>query len=86
MPESADKEDDDGVADCDGGAVAAAAQGYVDVVAEPCCQRYVPAAPEFGYGAREVGEGEVAAQFYAEEARGAYGYVGVAGEVAVDLE
>ena len=30
---SADKEDDDGVADCDGGAVAAAAQGYVDVVA-----------------------------------------------------
>ncbi len=86
MPESAHDENDERIADLHADAAAAAAQGDVEVVAEPGGQRDVPAPPELGDVAGEVGVGEIAHQVEAEQPGGADGDVGVAGEVAVDLE
>src|SRR5207302_1530265 len=77
---------DEEVADRLGRAAAVAAQGDVDVVAEPARQRDVPAPPELDQVAGEVGAGEVPHEPEAEELGGAAGDVGVGAEVAVDLE
>ena len=46
----------------------------------------MPTAPEFSYITREVGELKIRRKPYTEKSRGSYRYVGVAGEVAVNLE
>ena len=65
---------------------AAAAEGDVDVVAHPARQGHVPAPPEHAYRDREVGIVEVLREAQVEELGGADGDVGVAREVAVDLD
>ena len=86
VPETAEQEDDEGVAYDFGLADAAAAEGDIDVVAEPGGEGDVPAAPELGDVAAEVGHVEVAPQADTEEFGAADGDVAIAGEVAVDLE
>ena len=86
MPEAADEEDDKGVAHHLPLADTTAAQRDVDVVTEPGGQRDMPAAPELGNVAAEIGVGEVAAQADSEELGGTDGDIAVACEVAVNLE
>ena len=62
------------------------AQRNVDVVAQPGGEADVPAPPELADVGGEVGKPEVQHQLEAEPARRAARDVGVAGEVAVDLE
>ena len=86
VPESADEEDGEGVAQLEGARTAVAAERDIDVVAQPRHQGDVPAAPEVGDAGGEIGCAEVLHEFDAEEAGAAHGDVGVAGEVAVDLD
>ena len=86
MPKSAESEDDERVAHRLPLAVAAAAEGDIDVVHKPRVERDVPATPEFGDVTGEVGDVEVAHETHAEEFRRTDGDVGVAREVTVDLE
>ena len=86
VPEPGDEEDDEDVADGLGLGDAGPAKGDVEVVAEPGGEGDVPAPPELGDVAGEVGELEVGHQLEAEELGGADGDVGVPGEVPVDLE
>ena len=67
-------------------AAAVAAEGDVEVVAQPARQRHVPAAPEVLQAQGDVGRVEVRREADAEEQRDADGDVGVAAEVGVDLE
>ncbi len=85
VPESADQEDDEGVADDLGLRAAAAAQGDVHIVPEPGGEGDVPSAPELGDVAAEVGNVEVLHRPDAEQLARADGHVRVAGEVAVNL-
>ena len=64
---------------------AAATQGNIDVIAEPCGERDMPTPPKLRYVATEIRYVEVAHQVYAEQLGGAYGYVGIAREIAVNL-
>ena len=86
VPETRQQEDDEGVPDDLGLRDATAAQGDVDIIPEPSRQADVPPAPELGDVATEVGYVEVAHQLDPEELRRSDGDVGVAREVAVDLE
>ena len=86
MPQTAECEDDKGIAHLPQTATARAAQRKVDVLAKPLHQRDVPASPEGGYVGGEIGKGEVAREANAEEACRANGNVGIAREVAVNLE
>lgn len=86
VPEPADEEDDQRVAEHHPFRTPAAAQRDVDVVAEPRGERDVPAAPEFGDVAREIGVVEIAHEAEPEQPRDADGDVRVAREIAVDLE
>ncbi len=65
---------------------AVAAQRHVQVVPEPPRQADVPAAPEVGHAGGEVRMVEVLHEPEAHDPRHPAGDVGVAGEVAVDLE
>ena len=86
MPEAAHQEYDERVPYhlCPGDA--AAAQGDVDIVPEPGGQGDVPPAPELGDVAAEIRHVEVAHQLDPEQLRRSDGDVGVAREVAIDLE
>ena len=64
---------------------AVAAEGYVEVVAQPARERHVPAAPEVGGVLCLVGRVEVLWQVEAHQHCHADGYVGIAREVGVDL-
>ena len=86
MPETADEEDDEDVADVFYFSDAATAERDVEVALEPAHEGHVPAAPEVGDVGGEVGEGEVAWEADAKEFAEAEGHVGVAGEVAIDLD
>ena len=86
VPETRQQEDDEGVAHHLGLRDTAAAQGDVDVIPEPSRQADVPPAPELGDVATEVGHVEVAHQLDPEKLRRSDGDVGVAREVAIDLE
>ncbi len=65
--------------------MAVAAEGYVEVVAQPVGERHVPAAPEVGGIGGFVGRVEVGGQVEAHHHGHADGYVGVAREVGIDL-
>ena len=86
VPKSAESEDDERVAHRLPLAVAAAAEGDIDVVHKPRVERDVPATPELGDVTGEVGDVEVAHETHAEEFRRTDGDVGVAREVTVDLK
>lgn len=86
MPEAADQENDEGVADDLGLGATASSQGDVEIVPEPGGEGDVPSTPEFGDIAAEVGNVEVSLQADAEEFGGADGDVAIAGEIAVNLE
>lgn len=97
VPEARQQEDNERIANDDGFPVrlfvayavgyggAAATQGDIDVIAEPCGERDMPTPPKLRYVATEIRYVEVAHQFDTEQLGCAYGYVGVAREVAVNL-
>ena len=68
------------------GAVAVAAEGYVEVVFEPVGERHVPAFPEACGVGGLVGRVEVGGQVEAHHHGYADGDVGVAREVGIDLQ
>ena len=86
MPEAAEGHRQHQVAVSQKRAAAAAAQGDVEVVAQPGRKADVPAAPEVLRAGGEVREVEVERHLEAQAFRHAAGDVGVAGEVAVDLK
>ena len=86
MPEAADDHREHQVAVGAALAAAVAAEGDVEVIAEPGREADVPAAPEILRAGREVGQVEIQHQLEAQALGDAPGDVGVAGEVAVDLE
>lgn len=85
VPESAHEESDHKIQTVPPFGNAAAAQRDIDIVPEPGGERDVPPAPKFLDGEGEVGTLEVGHQVDAEQLGAAYGYVGVAGKIAVDL-
>ena len=86
MPEAADEKHDQIVQNRAALALAAAAQRDVEIVAEPRRERDVPAVPEVPHRGREERLAKVLHQRHAHDLRRADGDVGVAAEVAVDLE
>ena len=66
--------------------VTVASQGNVNVVFPPCRQGHVPSAPKVRRRGGPVGEVEVVRQCDAQQASHAFGHVGVATEVSVDLK
>ena len=97
MPEARQQEDNERIANDNGFLVrlsvayavgyggAAATQRDIDVIAEPCGERDMPTPPKLRYVATEIRNVKVAHQFDTEQLGRAYGYVGVAREVAVNL-
>ena len=97
VPEARQQEDNERIANDNGFLVrlsvayavgydrAAATQRDIDVIAEPCGERDMPTPPKLRYVATEIGYVEVAHQSDTEQLGCAYGYVGVAREVAVNL-
>ena len=67
-------------------AVSVAAEGNVEVVAQPCGEGDVPAAPEVGRVLRFERRVEVLLELITEQQCKADGHIGVAGEVAIQLE
>ena len=65
---------------------AVAAEGYIEVVAQPVGEGDVPTAPEVGGVLRFVGRVKVERQVEAHEKRHADGDIGIAREVGVDLQ
>ena len=86
MPETAQQENDKRVANHLCLRAAAAAQRNIDVIAEPCRQRNVPPAPKLGNVAAEIRNVEIAHKPDTEQLRRSDGNVGIAREVAVNLE
>ena len=86
VPEAADDHRQHQVAVERSRAAAAAAQRDVEVVAEPGREADVPAGPEVLRAGGEVGQVEVQGQLEAQALGDPPGRVGVAREVAVDLE
>ena len=82
VPEAREGEHDEGVACL---VRPPAAEGDVEVVAEPVHERDMPAAPEVADAAGEEGRLEILRELDAQQFGAADGYVGVSGEVAVDL-
>ena len=68
------------------GAVAAAAERNVEVVAQEVRQRDVPAAPEVAQVGREIRPAEILRQQQAEQQRGADRHFGIGGEIEKKLE
>ena len=86
MPQTTHQKDDKGIADDFGFGSAAASQGNVDIVTKPGGERNMPATPELGYVTAEIGHVEVAHQLNAEQFGATYGYIGIAGKIAVYLK
>ena len=66
-------------------AFAVAAQGNVEVVAQPQGKGDVPAAPEIAQAQGDIGQVEVVRDIEAHEQGHALGQIGIAGKIAVDL-
>src|SRR5438094_7176655 len=86
MPQPTENHGDREVAVRRPGATLTATEGDVEVVAQPAREADVPAVPELLQARRLVRRIEVLRQRVAEQERGADGDVGVAREVAVDLQ
>ena len=86
MPESAEKENDERVADDLGLCTSASAQGNVNVISEPGGEGDVPASPELGDVPAEIRNVEVSHQLDSEEFGRTDGDIRVSGEIPVNLE
>ena len=67
-------------------APAIAAKRDINILSKPATERHMPASPEFGDIAAEVGDVEVAHQFDSKQFGRTDGNVAVAGEVSINLE
>ena len=86
VPEAAEQHGGHEVALGAGRAPAVAAEGNVEVIAEPGGEADVPAFPEIARVDGEIGVAEIEHEPEAEHQGQAAGHVGIAGEVAIDLE
>lgn len=86
VPDAADKEGDEEVEIVACTPYAVAAQRNVEVVHEPCAERYVPPFPELADRGGEIGTVEVLHQAEPHDLGGTDGKERVAGEVAIDLK
>ena len=86
VPETTQEENDKRVADNLRFRASAATQGDIDIIPEPGRQRNMPTTPEFSDIPAEIRDVEVPHQLDAEQFGRAYGNVGIAGEVPVNLE
>ena len=67
-------------------ALAVAAQRDIDILAEPAGKGHVPAPPELGDGAGDIGEVEVLGEIKAQHLAHTDGHHGVTGKIKVELE
>ena len=86
VPKSREEPDHAHVEELAGKSLSVAAQGDVDVLAEPGGQGDVPPSPEVGDGGGQVGVVEVFQELKAQHATQADGHVGVAREIEVDVQ
>ena len=86
MPEAAEDHGQHQVAIDPESPAAVASQRDVKVIAQPLREADVPSAPEVLGAGREIGEVEVQRELEAQALGDPSGDVGIAGEVAVDLE
>lgn len=63
-----------------------AAQGYIEVIAQPTGKRDMPAAPELRYGCRLIRRVEVHVEMKAQQQSNADSHIAISGEVAIDLK
>ena len=85
MPESAYKESDEQIQTVAPSRYSVTAKRNVDIVSEPCGERYVPPAPEFFDGKREIRTLEIRHQVDAEQSGTADRNIRIPGEIAVDF-
>ena len=86
VPEARERPDEKEVQNIARAGAAVAAEGNVDIVAEPRGERDVPAPPELGDAAGDIGIVEVFKKVEAEHPAKADGHVGIGGKVEVDLK
>ena len=86
VPESSEQHGDNQVDVGSYVAFAVSSKRNVEVVFQPAGEGDVPAAPEFGDGRRFIGGVEVFVEMEAEQQSDTDGHIGVAGEVAIDLQ
>ena len=86
VPQSAEQHGQHQVAVGAPGAVAAAAERNVQIVAQPAGERDVPAPPEVGDAGGQVRAAEIDREMKAEQLRHADRHVGIAGEIEIDLQ
>lgn len=86
VPQPAQQHRDEQVQIGSRSATAVATERNVEVITEPGGQGDVPASPELGDVAGEIGLVEILGQLNAQQAADPPGDIGVAGEVAIDLQ
>ena len=86
VPEAADEEDDYNIQRPTREFHAVAAEGDIDIVAEPRGEGDVPAAPEISNGAGGVGAIEVEREVVAQHARAADGDIGISAKITINLK
>ena len=86
MPQAAEQEDHNGIADVENTTAAATSQSEIDIIPEPCGERDVPATPEIRDAGCQIGIVEVTREANAEEPCCSDGDIAVAGEVGIYLE
>ena len=86
VPDAGERPDNEDVQQLPRTSAAVAAEGDVDIVAEPGAERHVPAPPELRDAPGNVGVIEVLLELKAYHAAEADGHVRVTGEVEVDLQ
>ena len=86
VPEARERPDEKEVQNIARAGAAVAAEGNVDIVAEPRGERDVPAPPELGDAAGDIGIVEVFKKVEAEHPAKADGHVGIGGKVEINLK
>ena len=86
VPETAQEENDESVPNDFPFTHSAAAQRDIHIIPKPSRQRNMPPAPKLSNVPAEIRHIEVPHQLNAEQLGRSYGYVGIAREVAIDLE
>lgn len=86
MPQATQKHGDDEISVLPYLPLTVAAQGYIEVIAQPTGKRDMPAAPELRYGCRLIGRVEVHVEMKAQQQSNADSHIAISGEVAIDLK
>ena len=86
MPQAPEQHDDDQVGIRAQFTTAVASKGYIEILFQPSGERDVPAPPELGDRAGDVGEVEVHRQLVTEEPSQPHGDQRIAGKVCKNLE